>query len=256
MASLSEEENETGRRIEPAVSPRAASDAVLADRLSAWAARLLVAFRGFLARGRFSSLTRRIVAFNVAALFVLLTGILYLNQFREGLIDARRQSLLTQAEIIAGAIAQGATSTPDAQVIDPLAANRIGTARVADDIDAEMVERALPIVPENAAPILRRLVLPTQTRARLYDKEGWLVLDSRQLSASGQVVAFELPPPEGADDPGFLEGIADWMLSVLPGRDLERFREAEVRTVPCMLKSSARCPERRRAWSASTIAAS
>ncbi len=49
------------------------------------------------------------------------TGILYLNQFREGLIDARRQSLLTQAAIIAGAIAEGATSTPDAQVIDPLA---------------------------------------------------------------------------------------------------------------------------------------
>ena len=89
-----------------------------------------------------------------------------------------------------------------------------------------MAERTLPIVPENAAPILRRLVLPTQTRARLYDKEGWLILDSRQLSASGQLVAFELPPPEGADDPGFLEGIADWMRSLLPGRNLERFREA------------------------------
>ena len=226
MASLSEDEDETGGRIAPAASPRAASDAMLADRLSAWVARLFAAFRGFLARGRFSSLTRRIVAFNVAALFVLLTGILYLNQFREGLIDARRQSLLTQAEIIAGAIAQGATSTQDAQVIDPLAANRIGAARPPADIETEMAERTLPIVPENAAPILRRLVLPTQTRARLYDKEGWLILDSRQLSASGQVVAFELPPPEGADDPDFLEGIVDWMRSLLPGRNLERFREA------------------------------
>ncbi|MBX3494986.1 MAG: stimulus-sensing domain-containing protein [Parvibaculum sp.] len=220
MASLIENESERAGQGDPV--PRAAPASALPARFAAWVSRSLSAFRGFLARGRFSSLTRRIVAFNVAALFVLLTGILYLNQFREGLIDARRQSLLTQAEIIAGAIAEGATSTPDAQVIDPLAGNRASQS----SLDAALAERTLPIDPEGAAPILRRLVLPTQTRARLYDKDGWLILDSRQLSASGQVVAFELPPPEGVDEPGFLEGIADWMLSILPGRDLERFREA------------------------------
>jgi len=37
----------------------------------------------------FSSLTRRILFFNLTALVVLVGGILYLNQFREGLIDAR-----------------------------------------------------------------------------------------------------------------------------------------------------------------------
>ncbi|MBX3493672.1 MAG: stimulus-sensing domain-containing protein [Parvibaculum sp.] len=220
MASLIENESERAGQGDPV--PRAAPASALPARFAAWAARSLSTFRGFLARGRFSSLTRRIVAFNVAALFVLLTGILYLNQFREGLIDARRQSLLTQAEIIAGAIAEGATSTPDAQVIDPLAGNRTSQS----SLEAALADRTLPIDPEGAAPILRRLVLPTQTRARLYDKDGWLILDSRQLSASGQVVAFELPPPEGADEPDFLEGIAGWMLSILPGRDLERFREA------------------------------
>ena len=50
----------------------------------------------------FSSLTRRILFFNIAATVVLVGGILYLNQFREGLIDARVESLLTQGEIIAG----------------------------------------------------------------------------------------------------------------------------------------------------------
>lgn len=234
MASVIENDSEDGGNVEaPAVIravpravvslPGAASRPSLSSRLMAWATLRFAAFRGFLVRGRFSSLTRRIVAFNVAALFVLVTGILYLNQFREGLIDARRQSLLTQAEIIAGAIAEGATSTPGAQVIDPLSSGRFGAPP--DETDP-LAERELPIVPENAAPILRRLVLPTQTRARLYDKDGWLVLDSRQLSASGQVVAFELPPPEGADDPGFLENIADWTMSIFPGRDLERFREA------------------------------
>jgi len=57
----------------------------------------------------FSSLSRRIVILNLAGLAALLFGILYLNQFRAGLIDARVQSLLTQGEIIAAAIAGNAT---------------------------------------------------------------------------------------------------------------------------------------------------
>ena len=40
-----------------------------------------------------SSLTRRIVVLNLAGLVALLVGFLYLNQFREGLIEARVQSL-------------------------------------------------------------------------------------------------------------------------------------------------------------------
>ena len=50
---------------------------------------------------------------------MLVVGILYLNQFRAGLIDARVQSLLTQGEIIAGAIAASATVETDAITIDP-----------------------------------------------------------------------------------------------------------------------------------------
>ncbi len=57
----------------------------------------------------FSSLTRRIVSLNIAGLLALVASILYLSQFRAGLIDARAQSLLVQAEIIAGAIAASAT---------------------------------------------------------------------------------------------------------------------------------------------------
>ncbi len=60
-----------------------------------------------------SSLVRRIVVLNLAGLVALLLGFLYLNQFREGLIDARVQSLLTQGEIIAGAVAASATVDTD-----------------------------------------------------------------------------------------------------------------------------------------------
>ncbi|MFZ3032827.1 MAG: sensor histidine kinase [Parvibaculum sp.] len=209
----------------------------LFDMLEALVGNAFVRFRSFLLRGRFSSLTRRIVVFNVVALFVMVSGVLYLNQFREGLIDARRQSLLTQAEIIAGAIAENATSVQEAQLVDPLArksgapldirphAPMIGSAKGDMEDDAGIAANT-PIIPENAAPILRRLVLPTQTRARLYDKDGWLVLDSRQLMASSQIVAFELPPPAGVEQRSAFLQFLDGLLRFLPGRGLERYKEA------------------------------
>lgn len=213
----------------------------LIDRLEAFAVSAYASFRSFLLRGRFSSLTRRIVVFNVVALFVLVSGVLYLNQFREGLIDARRQSLLTQAEIIAGAIAENATSAQDALLIDPLSrragapldirprASLAGSSTDGTDDELEGEDddaKATPIIPEHAAPILRRLVLPTQTRARLYDKDGWLILDSRQLTASSQIVAFELPPPAGLETRGPILRAMDAVMNFLPGRNLERYREA------------------------------
>src|ERR1700761_4855131 len=62
----------------------------------------------FVGRTIFGSLTRRIIVLNLVALAVLVTGILYLNQWRAGLIDARIQSLRVQGQIIAAAIAASA----------------------------------------------------------------------------------------------------------------------------------------------------
>ncbi|MHA1522825.1 MAG: stimulus-sensing domain-containing protein [Alphaproteobacteria bacterium] len=145
-------------------------------------------------RTGFSSLTRRIVVFNLAALVVLVSGILYLNQFRAGLIDARVQSLLTQGEIIAGAIAASATIDAGIITIDPekLLDLQAGESIVPPTEQYGSLE--FPINPERAAPILRDLVSPTRTRAHLYDRAGKLIIDSRNLFASGQIISFELPP--------------------------------------------------------------
>ena len=67
----------------------------------------------------FSSLTRRIVSLNLAGLVALVACILYLSQFRAGLIDARAQSLSVPAEIIAGAIAASGTVETNTITIDP-----------------------------------------------------------------------------------------------------------------------------------------
>ena len=141
-----------------------------------------------------SSLTRRILVLNLAGLVALLVGFLYLNQFRQGLIEARVQSLLTQGEIIAGAIASSATIETDTITIDPdkLLQMQAGeTDRLGEDGYSPL---EFSINPERVAPLLRRLVTPTRTRARIYDREGVLLLDSRSFLSRGDILRFDLPP--------------------------------------------------------------
>lgn len=146
-----------------------------------------------------SSLTRRIVVLNLAGLVALLFGFLYLNQFRQGLIEARVQSLLTQGEIIAGAIASSATVETDAITIDPdkLLQMQAGeTSGLGDDFLSPL---EFSINPERVAPLLRRLVTPTRTRARIYDREAALLLDTRALYSRGDILRLDLPPIEKED---------------------------------------------------------
>lgn len=157
----------------------------------------------------FSSLTRRILFFNLVALIVLVGGILYLNQFREGLIDARVESLLTQGEIIAGAVSASASVDTNSITIDPeklleLQAGQSITP-VPNDDDLEF-----PIDPEKVAPVLRRLISPTRTRARIFDADANLLLDSRHLYSRGQVLRFDLPP---VDDE--VQNWSDWFSGLL-----------------------------------------
>ncbi len=49
------------------------------------------------------------------------------------------------------------------------------------------------INPERIGPVLRRLVSPTRTRARIYDRDGYMLLDSRALSARGDILRLDLP---------------------------------------------------------------
>jgi two-component system sensor histidine kinase ChvG len=141
----------------------------------------------------FSSLTRRIVSLNVAGLVALVVGILYLSQFRAGLIDARVESLVVQGEIIAGAIASSATADSYGTYIDR---DRLLEPQPGENYGDEGVTGLeFSINPERVAPVLRRLISPTKTRARIYDTHGYLILDSRNLYIPGEVVRLDLPPP-------------------------------------------------------------
>src|SRR3954464_6655223 len=140
----------------------------------------------------FSSLTRRIVSLNLAGLVALVASILYLSQFRAGLIEARAQSLLVYAEIISEAIATSATVEGNTVTLDP---DRLLDLKPGESYGVPDEYSDFPINPERVAPVLRRLIAPTKTRARIFDREGGLILDSRNLFARGDVLRFELPPP-------------------------------------------------------------
>ena len=141
-------------------------------------------------------MSRRIVVLNLGGLVALLAGFLYLNQFREGLIDARSQSLLSQAEIIAAAVAASATVETNSITIDPEKLLQLQPGQstgIGDDANSSLF---FSINPERIGPVLRKLVSPTRTRARIYDRDGDVVLDSRSLSVRGNILRAELPPPE------------------------------------------------------------
>src|SRR5205823_8948170 len=118
-----------------------------------------------------SPLTRRIVAVNVLPLLLLAVGFLYLGKFEASLIGQQIESLRTQGEIFAAALGEGAV--------------------------LESADEGETLLPELSRQMMRRLVEPTRTRARLFDIEGKLIADSRLLRGPGDAVQVsELPAPD------------------------------------------------------------
>lgn len=212
MAALSE----TGKPA-PAAKRRRG---ILPPALSA----LTVPARRFLGHHIFSSLTRRILFLNLAGLAVLVIGILYLNTFRDGLIDARVESLMTQGEIIAGAIAASATVETDSISIDPEKLLELQAGESIAPGSDQLDNLDFPINPERVAPVLRRLISPTRTRARIYDRDANLLLDSRHLYSRGQILRYDLPPVD-EETPGMLERIEGFVFNLFRNKALPVYHE-------------------------------
>jgi two-component system sensor histidine kinase ChvG len=118
---------------------------------------------------------------------ILPLGIVYFSSFHAGLVDARKQSLLAQGQVIAAAISGSATVEANALTIDPEALLSLKPGETYSPF--EYLD--FPIDPERVAPVLRELVAATKTRARVYDSDGGLILDSRGLFG---IARSELPP--------------------------------------------------------------
>ena len=148
-------------------------------------------------------LTSRIIIINVAGLVFLVAGILYFNQTRKGLIAVREESLMTQAQIMAAAVASTAAADTDTLVINPdlFLEQQLGTNSPAGSGSYQDLD--FPINPEQAGRVLRQLVPSTTTRARIFDRDGQMVVDSRHFYGRGEILRFDLPPIN-APKPSFL----------------------------------------------------
>lgn len=186
--------------------------------------RITLPFRRFFGNVIFSSLTRRILVINLAGLVVLVSGILYLNQFREGLEDARLESLMTQGQIIAAAIASSANVDTNALSIDPEALLELQAGDIATPQQRSLDLEEFPVNPETVAPILRRLISPTRTRARIFDREADIILDSRYLYSGGQILRFDLDPIED-DEQSWVESVQNAFTRFFQRKDLDRYKE-------------------------------
>lgn len=195
-----------------------------ARTLPSYLSRLNVKLQRFLSHYVFSSLTRRILFLNLAALCVLVIGILYLNQFRDGLIEARVESLMTQGEIIAGAIAASATIETDSISIDPEKLLELQAGESLGPGSDQLDSLDFPINPERVAPVLRRLISPTRTRARIYDRDANLLLDSRHLYSRGQILRYDLPSVD-EEEPDFFDRIQKFVTDFFRRTDLPIYRE-------------------------------
>lgn len=119
-----------------------------------------------------SRLGRLIVLLNMLGLAVLIAGALVLNELRQGLVNARIDSLTTQGELMATIIDQAATQGEPEPALDQTFANRI---------------------------VLQMLANPKTQRARLFDASGKVIADSDWVA--DRVERRDLPPARRPGQP-------------------------------------------------------
>jgi two-component system sensor histidine kinase ChvG len=162
-------------------------------------------------------LTSRILIINLVGLVILVLGILFFNQSRKSLIDARVQSLMTQAQIMAAAVGSSVSVETDQLILDPerLIEQQLNQT---EQPPATSGRSVFLINPDVAGPVLRRLVSNTDIRAHLFDRDGAMIVDSRYFYGRGEVLRINLPPLEEETDTSLFEGLWDkfneWFFTV------------------------------------------
>jgi len=123
------------------------------------------------------SLSKRIIILNLIALLMLVFGILYLNQFRQGLIDAKIEALKTQSQIISNTISTSATSSKRTNLflVDPNIDNGLG-------FDQRIIQyRNYTINKKLLEDIVSKLIIPEKIRAQVYDSNNQQMHDSNEF---------------------------------------------------------------------------
>jgi two-component system sensor histidine kinase ChvG len=146
-------------------------------------------------RRRFSRLTLTILALNMFPVATLFGGLMYVGSYERSLLAAEHASLKTQTQLMAAGLGEIAVPPgfPEEQKLD-LAAAKL---------------------------LMQRMIRPSGgVRARLFDRRGKMVVDSRALLApGGDIRVEELPPPSGRSwFTGAVVRVYDWFFYLLSRR--------------------------------------
>ena len=141
----------------------------------------------------FHSIKGRIVALNLIGVGVLVGGMLYFNDTRNALIDARIKSLEVEADIIARAIASNSTDVvdPAEATNDPLLQMQLQVSGYPGD---DLPSQPYAINPERSAQLLRQLIEPTKTHGFIFNADGSPLVDSNKIYTRGQIIRFQQQP--------------------------------------------------------------
>lgn len=166
--------------------------------------------------------SRRIFFTNALGLLVLLGGLLYLSMNVSWLIKARHDSLRTQGEIIAAALAANVVKDRNGLAFDPDTLPDMDGPRV--PVRDEFAALELSLRPDQVTPVLRHLIRPTTIRARIYSTTGKLLVDSATLLERGHVARPDTPDEERRPR---LRSLWTRITAFLAGTELPVYREID-----------------------------
>ncbi|MDG2320816.1 MAG: stimulus-sensing domain-containing protein [Rhodospirillaceae bacterium] len=148
-------------------------------------------------RALLTPLTRRILAVTLVAPVLLGLSLLFLDEYEDSLIATEIDALRTEGELIAAAIGEGAVAIEN----ESEASGTFMPAGAARRID-----------PATARQLIRRLAALASVRARLYDRGGSMIADSRLLRGpGGEVRVVDLPPADNGRVAEMLRQALAWV---------------------------------------------
>lgn len=164
---------------------------------------------------RFTTITGRIVALNIASLLVLVMGMLYLSDFRNKLIEARTKSLRIEASVIARSLVLDG-SPKASEIVD-------------DPIFGQPLENSYTISLEKSFFILRSLTEKTQTRGYIYAADGTWLADTGRIYKGGKLTRIQ-PATRRSAEVGIIYQY--WILAerLMRGESLPKLNEGSLQS--------------------------
>ncbi|MEL7048386.1 MAG: stimulus-sensing domain-containing protein, partial [Pseudomonadota bacterium] len=174
-----------------------------------------------------NTIWKRILFSNLIGLGVVVIGLLLVSYDSRWVINTRSEALRVQGQIIAAAIAGDLKVSSRRSIIDPdrPAVDAIARIPFRDDGFASL---ELSIRPERVAPILRRLIEPTATRARVIASDYDVIVDS------AKILKFDVSGDDNAEDPA--RPNPRWKdfwtrtLHLLIGKEVQVYRASDLST--------------------------